>query len=135
MVKNTSRSGGINIGSATLLTLFAVLCLTIFSLLSLMSANNEWALATRTAEANTAYYVADLEAAKILEQLQAGEMPDGVTSEFFGGYSYSVPIDDAQILKVELGFDMSVTTWQVISVAEWAPDDSLDVWDGSSPLG
>ena len=44
MRKSQGGSMGVSIGGATLVMLFAVLCLTVFSTLALVTANREWAM-------------------------------------------------------------------------------------------
>ena len=48
MKKKTQFSSGINVGSASLAMVFSILCLTVFSVLSLITANNDYKLAEKT---------------------------------------------------------------------------------------
>ena len=47
-------------------------------------------------------------------------------------FTYESPIDEGQALSVALTLmeDWEMTRWQVVSTAEWTPDDSLTLWDG-----
>ena len=63
------RGTVINIGTTSLIMIFAVLALVIFALLSYSSANVEWRMAEKMAERTTVYYEAEQQAAEALEQL------------------------------------------------------------------
>ena len=60
---------GLNVGSASILMIFAVLCLTVFSALSLVTAISEKNTADHFAESTVRYYAADAEAIEIKEAL------------------------------------------------------------------
>ena len=125
-------------GGASLLTVFAVLCLTIFALLSLSTVRAHSALSDASAGAVENYYAADARAQEILARLRFGEKPDGVTVE--GTVcSWTVPISDTQELWVEADVrstdDYTILRWQAVSTGEWDFDDSLDLWDGGEPAG
>ncbi len=80
-MKDKKRFSPPAIGGISLLVVFAVLCLTIFALLSLSTVRADMRLADATVESVADYYAADLEAQTILTRLRAGERPDGVTVE------------------------------------------------------
>ncbi len=90
------------VGGSSLLVIFAVLCLTVFAMLSLTQAQADRRLAQNSWSAVTGYYQADCQAQEILSQLRAGERPDGVTAEGEGVFSYACPISDAQTLEVRV---------------------------------
>lgn len=69
------------VGGSCLLVIFAVLCLTVFALLSLSTAQANDRLADASVEAVSAYYQADRQAETILAQLRSGQMPQGVTAD------------------------------------------------------
>lgn len=124
------------VGGSSLLAIFGILCLTVFAVLSLSTAQADARLSEKSAAAVAAYYAADAQAEEIFARLRAGELPAGVTRS--GGVcTYTVPVSDTQELWVELfsgaGGDWSVRSWKTVSVAEWQPDDSLTVWDGMPP--
>lgn len=140
--RKTGRALGVSIGSATLVMLFATVCLTIFAVMTLVTANHEWKLAQKSADAVTAYYEADAKATEIFQQLHTaccllldGVELDGVTlSETDGVLSYAVPVDDMQNLQVELVWQEAggweICSWRVVQTGQWEADETLDVWSG-----
>ncbi len=119
------------VGGSSLLTIFAVLCLTVFALLSLSTVLANGRLNQASVAAVSEYYVADTMAEEIFARLRQGEMPSGVT-KINEVYTYSCPISENQALHVELqetaeGWD--VLRWQAVVTAQWE-EDTLDLWDG-----
>ncbi len=120
------------VGGTALLTIFAVLCLTVFALLSLSTALSGQRLAEASIKSTEEYYAASVEAEDILARLRAGEIPEGVSSEG-GNYSYRCPIGENASLVVELsedGGEWTVLRWQSVSTLQWENDSSLPVWSG-----
>lgn len=123
------------VGGSSLLVIFAVLCLTVFAMLSLTQAQADRRLAQNSWSAVTGYYQADCQAQEILSQLRAGERPDGVTEEGENVFSYACPISDAQTLEVRVrltGENYEILAWQAVFTADWQADEDLDLWDGST---
>ncbi len=121
-------------GGSSLLVIFAVLCLTIFALLSLSTVQAGGRLGDASSRAVVGYYEADAEAEAVLAELRSGRIPEGVKAEGTV-YSYSCSISDTRTLEVEVnvvGDDYTVLRWQAVSVADWQPDLSIKVWDGES---
>lgn len=119
-------------GGSSLLVIFAVLCLTVFALLALSTAQADTRLAEASAQAVADYYAADAAAEELYARLRLGELPDGVTHSG-QTYSYTCVISDTQQLQVTLleqGGTWSVLQWQAVSTVEWIPDDDLPVWAG-----
>ena len=122
------------VGGSSLLVIFAVLCLTVFALLTLSTVQANGRLSERSAQAVLDYYQADTQAEYILAQLRQGTVPEGVTNEGGGRYSYTCSMSDTQALDVQVlveGTEYTVLRWQAVSTADWEADDSLAVWDGS----
>ncbi|NMC57059.1 MAG: hypothetical protein GYA50_07565 [Eubacteriaceae bacterium] len=67
---NTKYRFGMNIGSASLVLIFAVLCLTLFATLTLLSAKNEMNLTDKYSRSVTQYYAADSKAEENLLIIQ-----------------------------------------------------------------
>ncbi|MBQ7936894.1 MAG: hypothetical protein IJ283_00120 [Oscillospiraceae bacterium] len=120
------------VGGSSLVVIFAVLCLTVFALLSLSTVKADKRLADINEKAVENYYAADLEAEKMLSEIRAGNLPEGVTVSG-NVYSYSCPVSETQKLCVEVkvtksGFD--IIRWQTASTTEWTESDGLAVWHG-----
>ena len=135
-MEKKSRFSPPMVGGSSLLVIFAVLTLTIFSLLTISTVQADSRLADAAAQAVSGYYEADTQAESILAQLRHGTVPDGVT-ESDGIYSYTCPISDTQALAVSVsvdGADYTILRWQAVSSADWVVNDDLPVWDGGDTL-
>ncbi|MBO5339665.1 MAG: hypothetical protein J6A62_01540 [Oscillospiraceae bacterium] len=120
------------VGASALLTIFAVLCLTVFALLSLSTVRANGRLSDRAAQAVNDYYAADCRAQEILARLRAGQKPEGV-SRAGNICSYTCPISDSRTLVVEVavdGSDFHILRWQAVSTQPWQAEEDLPVWDG-----
>ena len=120
------------IGVSSLLVIFAVLCLTVFALLSISTVRADQRLHENAANAVQCYYQADCEAEEILARLRSGERPDEV-AEKNGVLTYTCTISDTQTLVVEVqvdGTDYNILRWQAVSTADWQASDQLPVWQG-----
>ena len=118
------RPMGLNIGSASIIMLFAVLCLTVLSALSLLSANSQYALAERSANVVKAYYEADFKATEIFERVKNGEETQ---------LEHEIEIDVNQTLDVafeRIGGEVRIVRWRIIEAGYWEPDDYFDLWNG-----
>lgn len=137
-----------NIGSACFITVFAVLCLTVFAVLSAVTAGNEWRLARRTAESVKAYYDAERYAVEVMNDVCSkynGEFvsPKDVNADVWVSdeceyLSYSVPIDDLRKISVVLRCEdeqIKIEHWAVELAWEVMPDEFIEVWDGNKTGG
>lgn len=136
------------LGGSSLLTVFAVLCLTVFALLSLSTVRADLRLAQRSRQAVQDYYAADARAQEVLARLRTGQpLPEGVLVETVSVdyadhgeeiHSYAIPISDTRELQVEVRIDTSddyeVLRWQVVNTGEWSFDGGLEIWDGDQPF-
>ena len=119
------------VGSSSLLVAFALLCLTVFALLSLSTVQAEKRLSQSSAQAVESYYRADCQAEELFARLRSGELPQEVTLSQ-GVYRYSVPMGENLELQVELtraGDRWTVLRWQTMA-PETELDDGLPVWGG-----
>ena len=149
--KQTKYSSGI--GGSLILIIFIVLTITVFSVLTLVSAENELGTVTRSAKVSEDYYAAEREAALKcgeLEKAVAGLTDqqeisnalssagadvnsdiDGITAGF------SVKIDDNRsletVLKAENG-GLTVVSQKITVPESIVIDDGLGIWDGSMPF-
>ena len=137
------------VGGASLLVVFAVLCLTVFALLSLSTVRANQRLSETSAQAAADYYAADCQAQAVLAYLRTGEsnpgdFPEdfqmGVTISDYADrpgdtvYAYSCPISDTQELEVEVRFDSAdgswtILRWQAVPVGGWE-ETGVEIWDG-----
>ncbi len=138
-VKKQSRFSPPAVGGTSLLVVFAVLCLTVFALLSLATVQADRRLADSAVQGVADYYAADCKAQETLARLRNGEFPAGVTRHSYepqaGGVrcSYAVPISEGQELRVEVVLrdgDWTVLRWQAVPVSEWGGSESVDLWNG-----
>lgn len=123
MKKRTISAG--TPGAGTLMVIFAVLCLAVFSALALSSSMAGKRLADASIRATQESYAADCTAEERLAQLRE-EGEDGE-------YSYSVPISETRSLEVTVkisGDSYEILRWQTEYTAPWQADDSLGVWPG-----
>ena len=119
------------VGGSSLLVIFAVLCLTVFALLSLSTVLADQRLGDASLEAIVSYYEADTQAEEILARLRNGEMPDGVRQEG-NRYRYQCLISERQTLVVELeqdGDQWKVLTWNAEEQIRMK-ENTLPVWNG-----
>ena len=135
------RMPKISIGITSLTVILCVLCLTVFAVLTLTTAISERELTEKRAEVTSDYYAAENEAAKLVNELQiAWEIgadlqeiaeKNGIVIEN-DIFRFQKAIDEAQelnvVLRLENGFE--IEAWQIVSVVDWTPDESIQVWDG-----
>lgn len=98
-----------------MLTVFAGLCLIIFSLLALATAQADERISVASAQAAADYYAAECKAQEVLLELREGRHPLGVL-EADGVYSYECSISEKRCLHVEVmveGSDYKILSWQV----------------------
>ena len=137
MAKRGTSGPPAAVGGSSLLVIFAVLCLTVFALLTLSTAAADSRLSQDAADAVEAYYQADSQAEALWARLRDGEQPEEVTEtmEDAGStlYKYTVPISQEQELQVCLRLKdgtWTVVQWQAVSTADWQADEDLTVWGG-----
>lgn len=137
-------SGGISVGSSSILVIFVVLALTAFAALSLTTAGSDLRLTQRVARATQEYYAADAEAVELAGELRqayestrpeqfparASELGWAVDGMFV---SRSIPIEGDQSLEVTIDYSkdpLRFTRWQVVNSADWQEQDSFSLWGG-----
>ena len=131
MRDNRKRAPLLN-GGSSLMTVFAVLCLTVFAVLALATVWANGRLSAGTSAAVLEYYAADCQAEEVLALLRSGTLPESVRQSN-GKYCYAVPISDSQRLEVEVvvnGTEYTVLRWQAVSAVDWQADDSIVLWNG-----
>lgn len=126
---------GMNIGSASILLVFVILCLVSFAVLSIVSANADNKLSARVLERTSAYYAACNQAEQSLAGMDntlrriyaSSDSEDAYFASVGHGKSYVIPISDLQSLQVTIDIlypqadDDSfyrITAWQILSTEE-----------------
>jgi len=123
--------GQVQIGTSSLVLIFTVLALTVFSTLSLASARSDLMLAEKNRQAVMDYYQADGEAEIKLRDFEKNPGMDTV--------SYMVSAGAEQFLSVELepvgeladGRHYKIVSWRIQNKVDYQVYDELPVWDGS----
>lgn len=136
-MNNSSRKKqfGMNIGSASILLVFVILCLVSFAVLSIVSANADSKLSTRVLERTTAYYTACNQAEQSLAGMdhtlrhiyESSDSEEAYFASVGHGKSYVIPISDLQSLQVTIEIlypgtaedsFYKITAWQVLNTDE-----------------
>ena len=126
------KNGFSGFGISSLLTVFAVLCLTVFAVLSVSTVQAHQRLSEKSIAADQSYHRADAAAHEMLAKLRNGEQPEGVTREG-DVYEYCCVISQTQTLAVRVRVverSYEILRWQAISTADWETEDRLPVWQG-----
>ncbi|MBQ4340185.1 MAG: hypothetical protein IJC41_04210 [Firmicutes bacterium] len=124
--RSKSRSMPVT-GISSLIVIFAVLCLTLLSVLAISTVKADERLEERSALAVKEFYEAEAEAEKILAEIRQKDIPGDKV------YNYGCRINETQILEVEVkvsGTEYEIIKWQAVSDGEWDADESIKVWDG-----
>jgi len=138
------NKGGIGVGSASIVLVFAVICLTVFSLITFIVATNDKALVDAEVRRVTGYYEADAQAEYILAELLAADtLPSSVRgidintqwNEELGTETiyFLYPVSDINALYVDLairGDSFDILSWRMRDTDDWEFDDSINVWSG-----
>ena len=135
---------GIGVGSASIVLVFAVLCLTVFSLITYVVAGNDRSLVDAKSGLVSSYYEADALAELILlDLLAADETPSilhgvtihtkwdeerGVETTYFFCKISEIKSLYVQLILREDSFD--ILTWRMYDTDEWDFDNSINVWPG-----
>lgn len=119
------------LGGSSLLTVFALLTLCVFALLSLSTVLAEKRLSDAATEDIIAYYAADLQAEQTLARLRCGDLSPETSQ-----YLQTFPISVSRCLLAE--YENDGTAWQLVrrQVVAHAPGNAagtLPVWDGNLP--
>ena len=147
-MQNERKSSGINIGSASIIMVFSVVCLTVFAVLSLVTANSEYNLAVKSTDVIKNYYAADAAANEKLAELKSAadsndtaalnskakeldinceDKPEGIAVNF------SQKVSDSQELLVDAVYqngEYKINEWRLSPTKDWKPDEGMQFWDG-----
>ena len=132
------RRGGSVSGAVSLVMIFCVLCLVVFTVLTLSTAVRERNLSELTAARACGYYQADALAVETVAALRrGGEIPPEVRITQEDGATvaeFSIPASDDQSLEVAVRLtdtDCEILRWQTVYTGSWEIDDTIEVWDGN----
>jgi len=132
------------VGSASIVLVFAVLCLAIFTVITFVPALNEEAIMQNELRLVTAFYEADTLAEQVFAEIIAApftpsEIHGIPIDSYFDFYTmadritFTAPITETRGLHVvALIFEDSyeILTWRMYNMADWQPDDTINVWPG-----
>jgi len=135
---------GIGVGSASIVLVFAVLCLTIFSLITYVVAGNDKSLVDARVQLVTGYYSADALAEQILDDiLTVDTLPASIRGidihterddeSGFDRVFFLCPVSDIKALYVNLAItndSYEILSWRMYSIDEWNFDTTINVWSG-----
>ena len=136
------KKGANGVGSASIVLIFAVLCLTIFALITFSVADRERVLIEREAELVIGFYRADAIAEIFLADfLDENAAPDTTyildkTTAWCGVIhaeitSFNVSISETMILAVSVAVrdrHFDILSWRIENTHEWTAEMGLDVW-------
>ncbi|MFV0517879.1 MAG: hypothetical protein ACK5MV_10840 [Aminipila sp.] len=150
----------IQIGSSSLLLIFTILCLVVFSTLSISSAKADYKLALKYEKSINNYYEADNQGEELKRQVNNELIRQYLSSkndvEFYNNLSrqfkdafnidnkvitYTIEAGKEQFLLVELKVhnfenikenkqNFDVTTWVIQNKVDYEIDQSMNVWNG-----
>lgn len=154
--RKQQKNAGIGVGYITVMIIFAILCLTVFAVLSFRAAGSNDALNDRAGNYLKDYYAADMSAketlsrldeiaeelkgsaffaesfeeeAESIESVSVKSLPNGCNVE------YSVGINDRQSIFVSITFfengEFEINEWKSITNDTFEDDPGLNVWDGT----
>ena len=142
--KKIRRGFGTSMGVSSIIAIFVILVLIVFSALSTTTSKADMVLAQKTADGIQAFYKADClaeeqakfvsESAKSGGDLQTKLRLSSITaSEVIGDtVKYSIMIDENRKLDVELKVDangkITRELWQVKPAKEWVADDHIELY-------
>jgi len=139
-----NRGSGTGVGSASIVLIFAVLCLTVFSLIAFVVASNSKSITDSEAKLVIGYYEADALAERIVAEIL--ESPYSIPEKILGidvetswdwqteteTVRFLCPVTDSgKSLYVNLAMrygTCEILSWRMWDEGEWAADEGLNVW-------
>ena len=119
----------ITIGISSIVLIFMILCLAVFSLLSLSDAKSALTFAQKRTETVQIYYEADIEAQKFIRDYRA---LDAEQKQLETAVVYELPMRSGQTLHLELSADGSdILSYYVYNNTDYVIDSDLPVWSGN----
>ncbi len=113
----------ITIGISSIVLIFMILCLAVFSLLSLSDAKSALTYAEKHADTVQMYYEADAIAQEFIRDYRNGDTTTAVRE---------IPMASGQTLYVELSQDgLDILAYYVYNNTDYTIDTELPVWGGN----
>lgn len=110
-------TGGVNVGTSSILVTFVLLCLVTFAALSYLSASSDYKLSQQTAQRTTDFYkaneIAEIKLQDIDSTLKAADYT-GDLGEILAGKDVTI---DTTGSRPEISYDVTVSTTQSLHVA------------------
>ena len=128
-----------NMGTVSILTIFIILCMVTFAVLTYLNTQKDAAFAGQLAERTSAYYAAVSEANRKIADADAAfrdAWENGEWEALEPELKFSVPIEDGKELQVmlepyrsaeESGKYYRILQFQEVATDDWQPDQSLPV--------
>lgn len=116
-------------GISSIILIFLILCLSVFSLLSISDAKSALSFAERHAASVQAYYEADAAGQAFIRDCRKSSLaPDSAS----GTITHEIPIGSGQMLFIELSADgNSVLSYYVYNSSDYVIDSRIPVWTGN----
>lgn len=139
----------ISIGISSIILIFMILCLSVFSLLSLSDAKSALTFAEKHADTVQMYYEADAMAQEFIRDYKktyadtktvtdaldfasAALPPGSNTSYIEATVICEIPMQSGQTLHLELGLDGNqILAYYVYNSTDYVIDSNLPVWGGN----
>ena len=122
--QKSSQPIHLGLGTASIITVFVVLCLAALAVLSLTGARTAMNLSAQHAAETQSYYEADVRAQRYLAEL--------LESGADGAYTQSFSFGDGMVLQLEATLDagaLNVTRYSVQAPEAEINEDFLELWD------
>ncbi|MCC8122605.1 MAG: hypothetical protein LIO58_03605 [Oscillospiraceae bacterium] len=125
----SGQSSPVGIGAISILTVLLILSLSIFSTLTLSTANGDLALSEQNAQTVSDWYAADAEAARLYADFAAGSAPELEEQIAMSETHYLY----LHLLRTETG-DVQILAWQMTATVDTQDpgDQFLPVYTGES---
>lgn len=116
-------------GISSIILIFLILCLSVFSLLSISDAKSALSFAERHAESVRSYYRADAAGqAFIRDCRKSGWKSDAASDTII----HEIPMESGQVLYIELSADgNSILSYYVYNSSDYVIDSHIPVWTGN----
>lgn len=122
--QKSSQPIHLGLGTASIISVFVVLCLAALAVLSLTGARTALNLSQQHAKEAQSYYEADAQAQRYLAGLVEGNQD--------GAYTQDFPFGNGMTLQLEATLDagqLSVTRYSVQAPEAETDEDFLELWD------